>query len=408
VTTEGAAGVPTAPSEGRRVVLVEFPPSGGLFQFSLQLGEGLARRGHAVEIWTGPRPEARSREAGCRVRSLLPTWHPAAGSGSPAVWRRLRRLVRALRHTLAWGVVLGGLRVRRPDVVLWSAWRFPVDGWGVTVARRLLPRAVLGLVAHEPRPLTEQGGRTDLYAGGALTRRAFTRAYACLDVAYVLGESARSVLQETWPVAAPVHVVPHGDETIFRREPPPPASETAPEALFFGTITRYKGLDDLLAAWPAVRREVPAARLRVVGAVSGDVDADALRARVAALPGVELSTGYVPLEQVAPLVAAARLVVLPYRRSSQSGVAHLAHTFARPVVATRVGDVPAAVVDGVSGLLVEPGDRDGLVSAVVALLRDPARARRLGEAGCAALGATASWDDVARAVDAGLPAGPRR
>jgi glycosyltransferase involved in cell wall biosynthesis len=129
---------------------------------------------------------------------------------------------------------------------------------------------------------------------------------------------------------------------------------------------------------------------------------------VAGLSGVTLRIGYVPMGDVAPLVAAARLVVLPYRRGSQSGVAHLAHTFARPVVATRVGDIPAAVSDQVTGLLVEPGDRPGLVAAVVSLLQDPDRARRLGEAGYATLTDDASWDDVALAVDRGLPAGKLR
>jgi glycosyltransferase involved in cell wall biosynthesis len=390
-------------THGKRIVLVEFPPSGGLYQFSLQLGEGLARRGHAVEIWTGPKPEAGSRQAGCRVRSILPTWHPTAGAGSGELWRRMRRVFRALRHTLAWVVVLVALRIRRPDVVLWSAWRFPVDGWGVTMARRLLPGSVLGLLAHEPRPLTEQSGQAGLYNEGGLTRRALARAYACLDVAYVLGENAGTVLRETWPLRAAVHVVPHGDESIFRASAPLPASETAPVVLFFGTITRYKGLDDLLEVWPLVQREVPGATLCVAGALSADVDAAALHVQAAALTGVELRTGYVPMGDVAPLVAAARLVVLPYRRSSQSGVAHLAHTFARPVVATRVGDIPAAVADQVTGLLVEPGDQAGLVDAVVSLLRDPDRARRLGDAGYATLTSDASWDDVALAVDRGLP-----
>ena len=84
------------------VAMVEFPPSGGLFQFSVQLGEALARRGHRVDVITGPRPELRSREAACRVRGVLPTWHPHAGfrshrpaapgpSGRPGrcgTWRR--------------------------------------------------------------------------------------------------------------------------------------------------------------------------------------------------------------------------------------------------------------------------------------------------------------------------------
>jgi glycosyltransferase involved in cell wall biosynthesis len=52
-----------------------------------------------------------------------------------------------------------------------------------------------------------------------------------------------------------------------------------------------------------------------------------------------------------------------------------------PVVATRVGGVPELVDDGVTGLLVEPGNHDALSKAVTELLDEPERARQLGMAG---------------------------
>jgi glycosyltransferase involved in cell wall biosynthesis len=52
----------------------------------------------------------------------------------------------------------------------------------------------------------------------------------------------------------------------------------------------------------------------------------------------------------------------------------------RAVVATRVGAVPDAVADGVTGMLVPPADPPALAAAVGALLRDPARRRRMGAA----------------------------
>jgi hypothetical protein len=52
-----------------------------------------------------------------------------------------------------------------------------------------------------------------------------------------------------------------------------------------------------------------------------------------------------------------------------------------PVVATDVGGVPELVVDGESGLLVRPGDADGVAGAVAGLLDDPARAAQLGHTG---------------------------
>ncbi|WP_280833390.1 glycosyltransferase [Mycolicibacterium frederiksbergense] len=397
--TDGQVG-----AGGRRVAMVEFPPSGGLFQFSLQLGEALARAGDDVELITGPRPELRSREPRCRVRSLLPTWHPAAGANAPEWWRRPRRAVRAVQHTAAWLVLIGYLWITRPDVVLWSEWRFPTDGWGVHAVRKLLPHTVLALVAHEPRVLVEQPGSDGVYKTDRATNGALELAYGDLDVAFVLGDAAKEVLTSTWPMVAAVHVIPHGDEGIFAREAVDGPDTAAPVALCFGTITAYKGIDTLLEAWPKVRAQVPDARLVIAGALSADVDGKALRAQAARLTGVEMNIGYVAVGDVAQYFARARCVVLPYLRSSQSGVAHLAHTLGRPVVATRVGDIPGVVRDQESGLLVEPADPDALALAVIDLLTDPGKASRLGETGARQLAAGASWDLVAERLKQGLVA----
>jgi len=53
---------------------------------------------------------------------------------------------------------------------------------------------------------------------------------------------------------------------------------------------------------------------------------------------------------------------------------------AKAVVATRVGGIPEVVEDGVTGLLAEPGDREGIVSLVRTLLRDPVRRASIGGA----------------------------
>ena len=64
-----------------------------------------------------------------------------------------------------------------------------------------------------------------------------------------------------------------------------------------------------------------------------------------------------------------------------SNVSMEAMAAGRPVVATDVGGTAELVETGMTGLLVPPGDPDRLAGAVLALLRDPARARRMGEAG---------------------------
>ena len=52
-----------------------------------------------------------------------------------------------------------------------------------------------------------------------------------------------------------------------------------------------------------------------------------------------------------------------------------------PVVSTPVGGIPEAVVDGVTGLLVEPGDLNGLTAALSSILSDSEKSKTMGRAG---------------------------
>jgi glycosyltransferase involved in cell wall biosynthesis len=65
------------------------------------------------------------------------------------------------------------------------------------------------------------------------------------------------------------------------------------------------------------------------------------------------------------------------------------------VVASRVGGIPEVVVDGETGLLVEPGDVTALAQALGRLLADPALAARMGQAGRRRVEAHFSWDRIA-------------
>jgi len=65
------------------------------------------------------------------------------------------------------------------------------------------------------------------------------------------------------------------------------------------------------------------------------------------------------------------------------------------VVALRAGGVTDAVADGISGLLVTPGDRDELATKLGELLRDPARAAELGRRGRERVLGELNWERVA-------------
>ncbi|MGH7255618.1 MAG: glycosyltransferase, partial [Nitrospirales bacterium] len=92
--------------------------------------------------------------------------------------------------------------------------------------------------------------------------------------------------------------------------------------------------------------------------------------------------------------------VLPSRNEGMGRALVEAMAAGRPVVATRVGGVPAVVEDRRSGLLVPPANPDALAAALDELLRRPAWAKELGAAAREAIGARFGHEAMVRAVEA--------
>ena len=87
------------------------------------------------------------------------------------------------------------------------------------------------------------------------------------------------------------------------------------------------------------------------------------------------------IESAADLIAGLDIVVVASLTEGSSIVAMEAMAAEKPVVATRVGGVPEVVVDGETGVLVEPGDPEALAAAIESLLEKPEWGRDMGERG---------------------------
>lgn len=397
---ESSAGPRVNRSERGPIVLVEFSPSGGLFQFAVQMGDALAAAGRQVVLLTGPKPEIDSAQPGFEIRPVLPTWHPADSAVRASAVRRLRRAVRAGQLVLAWLVLIWHLLRIRPGAVLWSNWRFTFEPMFVVLIAKIVRGSILGIIAHEPLPRSDAKDTSTPKSGRLLTV-AFGAAWRQMDVVFVLGPRARDAVLQRWDPAGEVVVIPHGDERALLPDGHPGAAvaDTEPIALFFGTWSKYKGMDVLLEAFSIVRSGLPGARLILAGGVGADVDLPGLLARAEEIGNVDTRPGYVAIEDVPAILGAARVVVTPYIRASQSGVVHLAYTFGRPVVSTDVGDLPEVVLDGKTGLLVAADDPEALAAAMHTLLFDPKLAQELGAAGRRMV--TDSWSvAAARVVEA--------
>ena len=91
--------------------------------------------------------------------------------------------------------------------------------------------------------------------------------------------------------------------------------------------------------------------------------------------------GFVPPRDLGPYYERASVVVVPSRREGYGMAAREAMAYGRPVVATEVGGLVDAVEDGVTGLLVAPGNVAGLRDATERLLGDAGLRAQLGAAG---------------------------
>ena len=154
-----------------------------------------------------------------------------------------------------------------------------------------------------------------------------------------------------------------------------------PGSQIVGVVARLepeKGHPTLLEAWPAVLRAAPDAYLLVIG--EGSLrEALERQARDLRIAHRVVFTGR--RDDVPAVTAALDVAVLPSYREAQGLSILEALALARPIVASNVGGIPEMIEDGVTGLLVEPHDTDGLAQAISRLLVDHPYADMLARQG---------------------------
>jgi glycosyltransferase involved in cell wall biosynthesis len=173
-------------------------------------------------------------------------------------------------------------------------------------------------------------------------------------------------------------IVPHGGDTelfnparVDRDSARRAVGFTGPTVLFAGTPNPHKGLEVLGRA---------VARLANVRVAVTCRDTDLAGANWASLPLQRIPV--VPYSSVPALLAAADVVAIPQLESEVARYQMPMKVFdamamGKPIVASAVSDLPH-VLDG-CGLLVPPGDVDGLARAIGYLLSHPEEARTLGD-----------------------------
>ena len=133
-------------------------------------------------------------------------------------------------------------------------------------------------------------------------------------------------------------------------------------ALFFGLIRPYKGLDVLLSAMNNVDENT---HLLIAGECyenwnkySKIIEKNNLGDRM------HLINKFVDEEELPVIFGASDLLVLPYKKASQSGVVATAIHYNTPIVASNVGDLENSIVDGSTGYLVKPNNKQELANTI--------------------------------------------
>lgn len=215
------------------------------------------------------------------------------------------------------------------------------------------------------------------------------------------------------PHAAKVRLVPNGTDVTPRDDAGDRGravrsrygiSRDAPVLAAVGRLVYKKGFGVLLEALPAILGQRPETRLLLGG--GGDLGS-ALReqARRSGLEEAVVFTGSLSHPEVLELLTAADVFVMPSVRDPKGNVDGLpivvleAMAAGLPVVASNVSGLPMAVEPGNTGLLVPEKDAQALAEAVLELLDDSDRARRLGQAGRQRVAEELNWPAVARIHD---------
>jgi len=164
-----------------------------------------------------------------------------------------------------------------------------------------------------------------------------------------------------------ISIISHGDYNLYHHWSNKKVDEESNTILFFGRIWKYKGLDYLIKAQPLISKYIPDAKIIIAG--RGE-NIKKYTSKIVDLEKYEIYNYRISNEQTASLFERSSLVVLPYIEGSQSGIIHLAYSFGKPVVATRVGSLHENIYNFKSGILVDPKDYRQLAASIIVLLRN--------------------------------------
>jgi glycosyltransferase involved in cell wall biosynthesis len=275
-------------------------------------------------------------------------------------------------NPLTWIQAYRFLKAQKPDIIV-------LQWWTSSVAHMQLLLKIFAGLLHKPKIIIEFHEVVDPFEESILPIRLYSKITGKLlrknlDAYITHSESDKELVAKRYSISPEkIHVIPHGlydqygkllDIKEARRNL---SIKDDFVILSFGLIRKYKGTPYLIRAFEQLPSEIlKKSRLLIVGEIWED--RKELLDQIKASPfhdKITLVDEYVPDKKVNLYFSAADVVVLPYLRASQSGIAHIAMSFGKPVVVSEVGGLKESMANYEGTFFVPPGDVDSIRKAIL-------------------------------------------
>ncbi|MDI3314215.1 MAG: glycosyltransferase family 4 protein [Mycobacterium sp.] len=375
----------------------EYPPVviGGLGRHVHQLSTALAAAGHDVVVLsrrpadTDPstHPSLDEVREGVRVVAAAQDPHEFTFTHDMMAW------------TLAMGhaMIRAGLSLKTADATdLWRPDVVHAHDW-------LVAHPAIALAEFHDVPLVStihatEAGRHSGWISGALSRQVHAIESWLVresDSLITCSASMRDEITELFgPGLAEITVIRNGIDTARWPFAPRRPRTQPPELLFVGRLEYEKGVHDVIAALPRIRRTHPGTRLTIAGEGTQQ-DWLIQQARKHRVLRATTFLGRVDHADLLRLLHRADAAVLPSHYEPFGLVALEAAAAGTPLVTSNIGGLGEAVIDGQTGVSCPPRDVARLAAAVRAVLDDPDAAQRRAHAARRRLSSEFDWHTVA-------------
>lgn len=196
---------------------------------------------------------------------------------------------------------------------------------------------------------------------------------------YVVHSKAdRELISRTYRIPEDkISIIPHGIYDHYKRVVSAKKKLGINEEfviLFFGLLRPYKGVKYLIKAFEMLPEDmIKKSRLLIVGETWEDRESVKMAKESPYRDKITIVNRYVSDSEISLYFSASDVVVLPYTRASQSGVAHIAMSLGIPIIATNVGGLKEALSEYEGAYLIEPRSAEGIAKAIVSAYREKSK-----------------------------------